>query len=105
MWHKPCNEPLRQHYFYFLKGVFMKLVSYIASVLLLVNFTSVAANATNIQITNIDYTLVSAKLDENRFSASNVLIALTNMTDSTLSFLVNSAVWRWPSQCLLETLL
>ena len=63
----------------------MKLVSLIMGVMCLVNFTAGAANAANIQLTNIDYSLVSAKLDENRFSASNVLIALDNFTDSSLS--------------------
>lgn len=80
----------------------MKTASMIAGVLFLVNFTSASAQEQQPQIVNLmntDYTLVSAELDQNRFSANNVLISLENVSDSSLTLrIINNICPKVPGK-------
>ena len=62
--------------------------------LLAVNLASASANERlqKVELMNIDYSLVSANLDQNRFPAENVLVALTNVSESTLTLKIENNI-------------
>lgn len=80
----------------------MKLLSIFVGFLVLVNFTNTYAQSEikqKVHLTNIDFSLVSANLDQNRFAAQNVKVSILDVSDSTMSLrIVNDICPKVPGK-------